>query len=152
MNVAANDPFNPNRVHLKSTLPHLEAIWIAGNNLTCNCHMRALHDASLPPKPALCQRTALGGRTNCDVTTQQPTSPVVKIDPEEYVWAGEARKVPETDTRGCCFHRGMGMQMKVDHARLDELVCATDVLTIFIGIILGPLAFAAAILVAFMCG
>ena len=149
MNIAANDPLNPKKMNLKSTLPNLISIWIYGNPLRCNCHLKALIEATQPP--AKCKTTAFGSKSKCNEPSK-PTTPIV-IDPSTYTRNNITVVVRHQNTkRAYCQSDDADKAVDIRWVNLEELKCETGAVTIFVSIVLGPLAFAAAILVAFVCG
>jgi len=152
MNLAANDPLNPNTLNLLSTLPNIRSIWVHGNPLICNCHLYHILQFSLPPATPVCHTDMLRGTSNCDNIgeNQIVRSEPMKIDPSSYKWENKLIKI--TTTKTVCYHETKNTKVELRKADLELLQCEMDKVTVLVSIVLGPLAFAAAILVAFICG
>lgn len=152
MNLAANDPLNPNTLNLLTTLPNINSIWVHGNPLICNCHLYHILQFSLPPALPVCHTDILRGTSNCENVGENQivrTEPM-KIDPSSYEWKNKLINITTTET--VCYQETKNTKVELRKADLELLQCEMDKVTVLVSIVLGPLAFAAAILVAFICG
>jgi len=152
MNLAANDPLNPNTLNLITTLPNLRSIWVYGNPLICNCHLYHILQFSLPPTIPVCHTDLLRGTSNCDNLGEKQSirSEPMLIDPSSYKWEGQLIAITTSQT--VCYQETKNTKVELRKADLELLQCEMDKVTVLVSIVLGPLAFAAAILVAFICG
>jgi len=130
--VALDHRYHPDG--LKRTFPELRNLWIFGNPwIQCDCYVRSV-------------KFVYTGNSSCD----DRSSDLVSLDQRTYYYKDSCRIVEDTRSTVCYSYRHDVFQVPWDLPD-SELVCPEEPDVFFLAMIIGPIAFGIAIMMAFVC-
>ena len=132
--VALDHRYHPNG--LKKTFPELRNLWIFGNPwIQCDCYVRSV-------------KFVYTGNSSCD--DQSSDHDLVSLDQRTYYYKNSCRIVEDTRSTVCYSYRHDVFQVPWDLPD-SELLCPEEPDVFFLAMIIGPIAFGIAIMMAFVC-
>ena len=124
------------------TLPLLEGVWVAGNPMRCDCHVRLLLEWS---------KTFNSPNSNCLNSSEKVLSNHHLVDGAEYFYKNRCHYVHSPGISQCHLDTSL-TKIPIETVLYSLLSCPEEPASMFVILLIGPVTFAVSISLIGICG